>query len=104
ESFRETVAAQTDASLTNARRGFFLVYINSFNEWHEGHAFEPMRDAADLLPGERPFGYHNPARGDYRLTTLAGLVKGLLRPEDDSSWPDRPGPGSFTRPLGLPNE
>jgi hypothetical protein len=88
ESFSETVAVQIDPSLTNARRGFFLVYINSFNEWHEGHAFEPMRDAADLLPSERPFGYRNPARGDYRLTALAGLVNGLLQP--DSSRPDRP--------------
>ena len=37
-----------DASLTNARRGFFLVYVNSFNEWHEGHQFEPMRNFDDL--------------------------------------------------------
>jgi hypothetical protein len=81
ESFEATVEVQTDLTLTNARRGFFLVYINSFNEWHEGHAFEPMRDAADLLPAERPFGYHNPARGDYRLITLAGLVNGVLGTE-----------------------
>ena len=31
-------------------RGFLLVYVNSFNEWHEGHAFEPMKDAAELDP------------------------------------------------------
>jgi hypothetical protein len=89
ESFAATVEVQTDSSLSNARRGFFLVYINSFNEWHEGHAFEPMRDAADLLPAERPFGYHNPARGDYRLTTLAGLVNGFLRPGDEAPQPYR---------------
>ena len=36
------------ATLSNARRGFFLVYINSFNEWHEGHRFEPMKNRGDL--------------------------------------------------------
>jgi len=80
ESFEATVDVQTDSSLSNARRGFFLVYINSFNEWHEGHAFEPMRDSADLLLEERPFGYHNPARGDYRLRTLGALVGALREP------------------------
>ena len=44
ESFDATLALQTDPALSNARRGFFLVYLNSFNEWHEGHQFEPMRD------------------------------------------------------------
>ena len=77
ESFRATLAVQTDPALTNARRGFLLVYINSFNEWHEGHAFEPMKDAADLTPAERALGYHNPDRGDYRLGVLKGLLQGL---------------------------
>ena len=40
------------ADRSRARRtrssGFFLTYVNSFNEWHEGHAFEPMKDAAAL--------------------------------------------------------
>ena len=53
ESLDATIAAQADPALTNARRGFFLVYINSFNEWHEGHAFEPMTDAASLTPEQR---------------------------------------------------
>lgn len=75
ESFQATLAVQTDPDLTNARRGVFLVYINSFNEWHEGHAFEPMKDAADLTPQERALGYHNPDRGDYRLATLRGLLE-----------------------------
>jgi len=78
ESFDATVAVQTDRQRTNARRGFFFAYINSFNEWHEGHAFEPMRDAADLTPEERAQGYRNPARGDLRLSVLSGLMSGLL--------------------------
>ena len=62
---------QLDPDLANARRGFLLVYVNSLNEWHEGHAFEPMKDAAELTPDERALGYRNPERGDYRLRTLA---------------------------------
>jgi hypothetical protein len=88
ESFAATVAVQTDASLSNARRGFFLAYVNSFNEWHEGHAFEPMRDAADLVPEERLHGYHNPARGDYRLRALAALVAEARRPGGTRPRPD----------------
>jgi hypothetical protein len=78
ESFDATLAVQTDPQRTNARRGFFFVYINSFNEWHEGHAFEPMRDAAELTPEEQAQGYHNPARGDVRLSALSGRMSGLL--------------------------
>ena len=77
DSFDTTVAVQTDPAFTNARRGFFFVYINSFNEWHEGHAFEPMRDAADLTSEERAQGYRNPARGDLRMSVLSGLMSGL---------------------------
>jgi hypothetical protein len=78
ESFAATVALQTDPALTNRRRGFFFVYLNSFNEWHEGHAFEPMRDAKDLTPEERAQGYRNPARGDQRLAVLSELMEGVL--------------------------
>ena len=65
ESFKATLAVQTDPVLANATHGFFLVYINSFNEWHEGHQFEPMRDWDDLTRAERASGYHNPDDGEY---------------------------------------
>lgn len=80
ESFATTVALQTDPTLSNALDGFFLVYVNSFNEWHEGHEFEPAKDAADLTPEERRIGYHNPPDGAARLSLLASLVGGLLDP------------------------
>jgi len=70
DSLRATVAAQTDPSLSNARRSFFLAYVNSFNEWHEGTAFEPMADAAGLDAAQRTLGYHNPSWGGYRLAAL----------------------------------
>ncbi len=80
ESFRATLDVQADPTLESARRGFLLVYINSFNEWHEGHAFEPMKDAADLSPAERAIGYHNPEQGDYRLRALSSLLRPLVEP------------------------
>ena len=61
-AFEATLRVQTDPALSNARRGFFLVYINSFNEWHEGHSFEPMKDLGQLTAEERALGYHNPSR------------------------------------------
>jgi len=78
ESLQATVRVQTDPSLANDQRGFFLVYINSFNEWHEGDAFEPMLDAAAIPARQRVFGYHNPARGDYRLSALRDLLRDVL--------------------------
>jgi hypothetical protein len=79
ESLRSTVLLQTDLRLENRRAGFFLVYINSFNEWHEGTSFEPMRDAAGLTPDERRTGYANPTDGGYRLRLLGNLMAEILR-------------------------
>ena len=50
------------------------MYINSFNEWHEGHQFEPMKSAANLTAAERAIGYHNPDDGQYRLDALRSLL------------------------------
>jgi hypothetical protein len=79
ETFNETLRLQTEAASSNARRGFFLVYINSFNEWHEGTQFEPMKSWADLTETERRLGYHNPRSGDYRLRTLEALLQPVVR-------------------------
>jgi hypothetical protein len=83
-SWEETLAVQLDPELANARRGFLLVYLNSWNEWHEGHSFEPMKDWAELTPEERALGYRNPERGDYRLRTLADLQRQILEPALDT--------------------
>lgn len=76
ESFEATTTLQ--ANSTNASRGFFLAYVNSFNEWHEGSQFEPAKDFADLTPDERRIGYHNPPDGMARLRHLRALVDGAL--------------------------
>jgi hypothetical protein len=78
ESFETTLALQTDPALMNSRSGFFAVYLNSFNEWHEGHQFEPMKDAAELTPEERGRGYHNPEDGAHRLNALGKLLARVL--------------------------
>ena len=78
ETLLTSVLLQTHPWLGNVRRGFFLVYICSFNEWHEGHQFEPMRDEAALTAEERAQGYHNPANGAYRLECLSERLDRLL--------------------------
>jgi hypothetical protein len=83
-SWSTTLSVQLDPELANVRAGFLLVYVNSFNEWHEGHAFEPMKDAAELTPDERAFGYRNPAHGAYRLQALGELQRQLLAPSSPS--------------------
>ncbi len=77
ESARTTLALQTDTSLPNMRESTFLVYINSFNEWHEGTAFEPMKPYRELTAADRGL-YHNPLDGNYRLDTLTELLRPLL--------------------------
>jgi hypothetical protein len=78
ESFATSVSLQAEAALSNSRRGFFLLYINSFNEWHEGHQFEPMRSAGELDETDRALGYHNPSQGDYRLQKIKELLALVL--------------------------
>ncbi|RPJ71323.1 MAG: hypothetical protein EHM24_00915 [Acidobacteria bacterium] len=75
ETAEATLRLQLDPSLTNARKGFFLTYVNSFNEWHEGHQFEPMKNLADLRPQERALDYRNPPSGGYRLRALGEMLK-----------------------------
>ena len=77
ESAETTVKLQVDAALENLRAGEFLVYINSFNEWHEGTAFEPMKDFRAMTPAERGL-YHNPLDGDYRLLALKEVLRPLV--------------------------
>lgn len=77
ESAQTTVGLQIDPALSNFDDGVFLVYINSFNEWHEGTAFEPMKDYRALTQPERDT-YHNPLDGDYRLEALTKMLSPLL--------------------------
>ena len=78
ESFNTSLDLQTTPELRNAARGFLLVSINSFNEWHEGHQFEPMKDRPDLTDAERAAGYHNADNGRYRLDTLRALIEDVV--------------------------
>jgi hypothetical protein len=77
DSFNTTVGLLTSAALANVKQGFFLVYINSFNEWHEGHQFEPTKNRGDLIDAERTL-YHNADAGSYRLDALRGLIQNVL--------------------------
>ena len=78
-SMRTSLDVQTNSTLRNASTGFFIVYIATFNEWHEGTSFEPMKDRAALLPQELPFGYHNPAQGRYRIEYLKPRLDRIIR-------------------------
>lgn len=77
ESFAATTTLQQGTRSSNATRGFFLAYVNSFNEWHEGTQFEPAKDFADLSDAERRVGYHNPPDGMARLRHLRSLLADL---------------------------
>ena len=95
ESFVATTSLQRQVGSSNSDRGFFLSYVNSFNEWHEGSQFEPARDDTDLTPDERRVGYHNPPDGMARLRHLRTLVDGLgpwLQPGAGSVNPDESRP------------
>lgn len=78
ESFMATTTLQRRSGTSNGDRGFFLAYVNSFNEWHEGSQFEPAADFADLTPEQRRIGYHNPPDGMARLRRLRSLIDGLV--------------------------
>ncbi len=77
-SMRTSLNVQTDPSLFDAKSGFFLTYINTFNEWFEGTAIEPMKNHEALLAEELPFSYHNPAYGRYRLDYLKPRLAEIL--------------------------
>ena len=83
ESFRTTIQMQTAEALANTRRGVFLTYIGTFNEWHEGTQFEPMKNSADLPRDQRALGYHNPANGTARLSRLKELLALVLQPPSE---------------------
>jgi hypothetical protein len=76
-SLERTLAHQTDPQSANWRKGFLHVPINSFNEWHEGTAFEPMMSYRDLSSSQRLL-YHNTTNGSYRLRTLRDLLELVL--------------------------
>jgi hypothetical protein len=78
ESMTTTIGLQSDPNLYNGAQGFFLTYLTTFNEWHEGTAFEPAKNRADLPPEQRVFNYHNPDDGDWRMDELRTLMRQAL--------------------------
>ena len=104
ESARTTLGIQINRALANARRGFLLAYVNTFNEWHEGTAFEPARDFASLTPEERAIGYHNPTDGRWRLDLLQVLLNelrtGASNPVPEPVRRLRAGQGAQSTPAG----
>jgi len=77
DTLRQSIVLQTTPGLANAREGLFVTYINSFNEWHEGTAFEPAKDHAELSTEELAIGYHNPTDGRWRLDLLKASLDTL---------------------------
>jgi hypothetical protein len=78
DSLETTLDLQADPALFNARSGFFLTYVNTFNEWHEGTSFEPAKHRRDLTAQERAHGYHNPDNGAWRLELLQAQLRPLI--------------------------
>jgi hypothetical protein len=79
DSLNTTLALQADPARGNWARAFFLTYVTTFNEWHEGTAFEPAKNRAALLPQERAFNYHNPDNGSWRLEFLRSLLQPITQ-------------------------
>jgi len=79
ESLETTMQLQADPRRNNSARRFFLTYLTTFNEWHEGTSFEPAKDRSQLLPQERPFNYHNPENGAWRLELLRSLLRSVTQ-------------------------
>jgi hypothetical protein len=77
ESFDKAIRLQVATNSANLRRGFFLVYVNSFNEWHEGTQFEPTVSYASLSAAARAR-YHDAAAGVYRLETLQSMMAQII--------------------------
>ena len=82
ESTATTIDVQVGPGSSNDARGFFLAYVNTFNEWREGTAFEPARNLSELRPEEREFNYHNPFDGSWRLKLLRSLLEPIVM-----GWP-----------------
>jgi hypothetical protein len=78
DTLRTSVKVQLDPRLANYYRGFFLVFLNSFNEWHEGHQFEPAKKYKRLTKEERAVGYHNSRNGHARFRTLKRSLHKIL--------------------------
>lgn len=78
ESLNTTLQLQADPARHNAQRGFFLTYVTTFNEWHEGTVFEPAKNRAQLSPAQRQHGYHNPDNGAWRLEFLRSLLAPIV--------------------------
>jgi hypothetical protein len=55
--FKQRWRSRPYERFSNRKHGFFLVYLNSFNEWHEGHQFEPMQNGDALSDAQRARSY-----------------------------------------------